>query len=504
VRGIPTGTSLGRLTDAHTTGSQWGQAFSYDGFGNLTAETATKGSPPNVSHLYDPATNRLTDAGTGYDANGNLTAMPGLTMTYNVENRLTQATNTLFTQTDNYGYDAAGLRLWKQGPDGVIHVFYNGPDGKPLADFYFDTGNNGVRGGAPMVYFAGKRVDNGSVEDRLGTAVVEGGTNAMAYFPYGEQRSGTASEVQFATYKRDSTTNLDYAHHCYYSSQIGRFLTTDPAPPDPTDPQSWNRYSYTGGDPVNGNDPTGLCYIEDDCRLASQDGGHSGGGEWGGGGEWEPPFADDPNSPFAELCWDTSYTTEGGVVEDWTCMSRIPLGTVSLPNCNDLLKKLMSDFLARHHSPVLSKDKNFVSEVLAAAKSIEVDPRLFIAETAESNYGTSDVALNGNDPFGLKGSHGNLTFSTKEGGIEGAIAVEENTLDTQVNQYRFTVSQMYSGLRGVLAPPRGWTWSRYPAYCQGRGCKALGEKISGDMKSMGGDPNKLAYPSGQVGSIKCK
>jgi hypothetical protein len=34
------------------------------------------------------------------------------------------------------------------------------------------------------------------VEDRLGTAVVEGGTNAMAYFPYGELRSGTATEVQ--------------------------------------------------------------------------------------------------------------------------------------------------------------------------------------------------------------------------------------------------------------------------------------------------------------------
>jgi len=99
-----------------------------------------------------------------------------------------------------------------------------------------------------MVYFASKRVDNGSVEDRLGTAVVEGVTNRMAYFPYGELRSGTSTEVQFASYKRDSTTNLDYAHQRYYSSQIARFTTPDPkdGSADPQAPQSWNRYDAAG------------------------------------------------------------------------------------------------------------------------------------------------------------------------------------------------------------------------------------------------------------------
>ena len=251
--------SLGRLTDAHTTGAQWGQTFSYDGFGNLTAETATKGPAPSVTRTYDPGTNRLTGTGYAYDANGNMTAMPGLTMTYSVENRLTQAVNTNFNETDNYGYDPAGLRLWKQSmTDSIIHVYYNGLDGKPLADFYLSSGS--VQGGTPMVYFAGKRVDNGSVDDRLGTAVVEGGTNRMAYFPYGELRSGTSTELQYATYKRDSTTNLDYAQHRYYSSQIVRFLTPDPydGSMDPEAPQSFNRYAYVAGDPANGNDPSGL------------------------------------------------------------------------------------------------------------------------------------------------------------------------------------------------------------------------------------------------------
>jgi RHS repeat-associated protein len=47
----------------------------------------------------------------------------------------------------------------------------------------------------------------------------------------------------------------------YYASNYGRFNTVDPlglrSSADPNAPQSWNRYSYALGDPVNGNDPTG-------------------------------------------------------------------------------------------------------------------------------------------------------------------------------------------------------------------------------------------------------
>ena len=64
----------------------------------------------------------LLDSSYTFDANGNLTAMPGLGLTYNVENRMTQAVSNL-NGTENYGYDPAGLRVWKQGPDGKIHVF---------------------------------------------------------------------------------------------------------------------------------------------------------------------------------------------------------------------------------------------------------------------------------------------------------------------------------------------------------------------------------------------
>jgi hypothetical protein len=46
----------------------------------------------------------------------------------------------------------------------------------------------------------------------------------------------------------------------FYASTYGRFNTPDPysARVGPRDPGSWNRYSYTRGDPVNRFDRHGL------------------------------------------------------------------------------------------------------------------------------------------------------------------------------------------------------------------------------------------------------
>src|SRR5271168_1085770 len=95
------------------------------------------------------------------------------------------------------------------------------------------------------------------VRDRVGSNRVSG----VKYYPYGEEEgAGTANDKdKFGTYYRDQTTGLDYAQNRYYASTMGRFLTPDPysASIGPADPGSWNRYSYTKGDPVNYIDPTG-------------------------------------------------------------------------------------------------------------------------------------------------------------------------------------------------------------------------------------------------------
>jgi len=67
-----------------------------------------------------------------------------------------------------------------------------------------------------------------------------------------------------------NSTGLDYADQRFYASTYGRFLTPDPAgaggassgsSSNSGDPVSWNRYAYTGGDPVNRVDPMGTDWI---------------------------------------------------------------------------------------------------------------------------------------------------------------------------------------------------------------------------------------------------
>ena len=49
----------------------------------------------------------------------------------------------------------------------------------------------------------------------------------------------------------------------YYAGAYGRFLTKDNSGKSArkTSPHCWNRYAYSSGDPVNRNDPKGLCDV---------------------------------------------------------------------------------------------------------------------------------------------------------------------------------------------------------------------------------------------------
>lgn len=75
-------------------------------------------------------------------------------------------------------------------------------------------------------------------------------------------------------------TASDGLDNRYYSNAYGRFTTPDPSTSseDPKTPQSWNRYPYVLGDPINGTDPNGLDLPE------SGIGDPSGGDPWGVGG----------------------------------------------------------------------------------------------------------------------------------------------------------------------------------------------------------------------------
>jgi RHS repeat-associated protein len=197
--------------------------------------------------------------GPGYDANGNMTWMPGgPSLSYDFLNRVVQ-----YGAAACYAYDASNRRIWKGtlGSGGQIqtqeYILY-GLDGENLGTYTpGGTAPWMLSQAQARVYFFGKKLF--MTEDTVGSAA-SGGT----FYPYGEQKSGTTMTEQyaFATYWRDSESGLDYAMGRYYSSGLGRFLSPDPyGHAKLAVPQSFDQYAYVVGDPVNSNDPTGLCAV---------------------------------------------------------------------------------------------------------------------------------------------------------------------------------------------------------------------------------------------------
>jgi len=283
--------ALKRLISASstpTTGSSpaaWTQTFGYDGFGNLTSKVLNSGSN-SIPWAVDPATNRF-GSGSSYDLNGNLLSGPGVTLSYDEANRVASvASGSGGTQYYTYspdnkrifgplGYSGAGVSL----PTGW--TFY-GAYGEKLGSFYwYDPSGTGdcyvscqMRVASWDIWLAGRLIFEGpsptqytawavgygvgaTYPDRIGTNRAYG----SRFYPYGEEITSTANNHEkFGTYTRDSFSGLDYADQRYYASSYGRFNTADPyrASAGPSDPGSWNRYSYTRGDPVNRYDPRGL------------------------------------------------------------------------------------------------------------------------------------------------------------------------------------------------------------------------------------------------------
>ncbi len=236
-----------------------------------------------------------------YDANGNMTQwqLGGNTITgsYDVENRLVSAAS------DVYKYNAANQRVvvGEEYADPRYSVF--GLNGELLGEYrkcglgggYYVPCNRSER-----VYFAGRYMQkdgNSVMTDRLGSA------GAVTAYPYGE------ANEEFATYRKDSQTGLHYAWNRNYSATWGRFASVDPFQQSagPTNPQSWNRYRYVLGDPVNSNDPSGLMASEPEYYCDPDYGGECvlrmrlPFGPGGGGQDQNPPSPPPPEGPCDKI-----------------------------------------------------------------------------------------------------------------------------------------------------------------------------------------------------------
>ena len=63
--------------------------------------------------------------------------------------------------------------------------------------------------------------------------------------------------MKFTGYESDNETSLNFAQARYHSATQGRFTSPDPlmSSARASEPQSWNRYSYTINNPLKYSDP---------------------------------------------------------------------------------------------------------------------------------------------------------------------------------------------------------------------------------------------------------
>jgi RHS repeat-associated protein len=258
---------LNRLNSVAETGpgTGWLEKYGYDAFGNrwvssTTEQTLTAETPTGASWYL--SNNRIS--GWGYDSAGNITSVSSMqrTFTYDAENRQTSAT--INSASATYGYDGQGQRVTKTA-GGVTTVYVYDAQGDLVEEI---GGTNSDTG--PLYLTV----------DALGsTRLVTDGNGAQHlcydYLPFGQEiPAGTDGrpsncfttdtlDTKFTGQKRDSETGLDYFGARYFSGAQGRFGGADGPfnDQDPSDPQSWNLFSYGRNNPLVNFDPTGTACV---------------------------------------------------------------------------------------------------------------------------------------------------------------------------------------------------------------------------------------------------
>jgi RHS repeat-associated protein len=277
-----------RLKTAQISGDSaypaWGLSFSYDRYGNRTAQSVTTGSAPANSLSFSTAGGALTNhADTfSYDASGNMLNDGINTLTYDAENHALTSAGSLGSAT--YTYDGNGLRVEKSGSNGSTIYIFSGakvvaeyaPGAQPSSPTteYIYAGAELVASVASgtSTYYHPDQLSNRALTNSTGSVVGQQG-----HYPFGESwyASGTATKWKFTSYERDPESANDYAMARYDINRLGRFNSPDRLAGSIAAPQSLNRYSYVRNDPVNFVDPLGLYCAWDDGTFDDnpEDGG---------------------------------------------------------------------------------------------------------------------------------------------------------------------------------------------------------------------------------------
>jgi RHS repeat-associated protein len=260
------------------------QTAAFDVYGNITALT-TNGSVQSTP--TDPTTNRLQSPLASYDGGGNVTVLDYGSERYEYAYDGTNMMKYLKSDTGlarTFLYTASEERIVQLdcetaacGVDAAKHTWtLRGPGAESLRIYTYRPGREWEwskdhihRNGKSLAAVSTNGVSH-LHPDHLGsprqiTRSGGGQESLHSYYPFGQEATGAAQDdvvLKFTGHERDSNDGrakgaLDYMHARHCSPTVGRFFSIDRAQADPRAPQSWDKYTYSHGNPIRYVDPDG-------------------------------------------------------------------------------------------------------------------------------------------------------------------------------------------------------------------------------------------------------
>lgn len=313
-------------------------AYTYDASGRLT--NVTRDNVQSEHYTYDDNDNRLSTltSTSTYDAQDRLTLHAGVSQNFNSDGFLTARGTESFDYSargeliktvipgpgeTSFSYDGLGRRVARTDTSGTTEYLYGHPWNQMLVTAVRDSsgeltvlyhdravGYYAMNRDGTTYYIATDQIGSPKVVTDSSGAVVK----VIEYDSFGKRLTdsnpGFELHIGYAGGLEDTSTGLVRFGFRDYDQETGRWTARDPIL---YDGGQANLFAYSGNDPINKRDPTGLwcvgataylgfgggaqvCCKAGDCSLCAEGGvGKGGGGE---AGEGDP--AEEGTRPFIE------------------------------------------------------------------------------------------------------------------------------------------------------------------------------------------------------------